>query len=97
MRSRYSAYAIGLVDYLVSTTHPDKIKGSLKKDIQQTLHNIIWTKLIILKTSSGSENDKAGKVSFEASYLEQGEAYKMMEHSRFKKRAGRWYYFDGKG
>jgi len=33
MRSRYSAYALKLVDYLVDTTHRDKLKSSYRKKL----------------------------------------------------------------
>jgi len=97
MRSRYSAYALRLVHYLVKTTHPDKAKSSLQRNLMQSVHNITWTNLTIIKTSAGTADDKVGKVSFEATYMEAGREYSMVEHSRFRKRDGKWYYYDGKG
>lgn len=97
MRSRYTAYALKLVDYLVETTHPDKLKSSYRRKLVATINDIKWTKLVIVKTSAGGVEDKAGKVKFEASYIEQGEEGVLEEHSRFRKIANRWYYYDGKG
>ena len=97
MRSRYSAYALKLVDYLVETTHADKLKASYRRKLVATIHDIQWTNLEIMKISNGGSNDKAGKVSFEVSYIERGKEGVMQEHSRFKKLANRWYYYDGKG
>ena len=97
MRSRYTAYALKLVDYLVETTHPDKLKSSYRRKLVATINDIQWTKLEIVKTSAGGMNDKAGKVKFEASYVEQGEEGVLEEHSRFRKIADHWYYYDGKG
>jgi SEC-C motif domain protein len=31
MRSRYSAYALGLIDYIIQTTHPKTRASNLKK------------------------------------------------------------------
>lgn len=97
MRSRYSAYALKLIDYLVVTTHKDKLKSSYRRKLVATIHDIEWTELEILKTSAGGNNDKVGKVAFKAHYKENGVVGVMEEHSRFKKVAGRWYYYDGKG
>lgn len=97
MRSRYSAYALKLVDYLVETTHRDKLRSSYRIKLVSTIHDIQWTNLVILKTSAGGPNDKAGKVAFEASYIEDGIEGTMREHSRFRKLAGKWLYYDGKG
>lgn len=96
MRSRYSAYALKLVDYLVETTHRDKMKSSYRKNLLDTIDNIEWTNLLVTKTSAGTAGDKTGKVKFEASYIEGGVKGVMIEHSRFRKLAGKWYYYDGK-
>lgn len=97
MRSRYSAYALKLIDYLVNTTHKDKLKSSYRTKLLATIHDIEWTGLQIIKTSAGGASDKSGKVKFEASYFENDSEGNMIEHSRFKKVSGRWYYYDGKG
>jgi len=97
MRSRYSAYALKLVDYLVDTTHRDKLKSSYRKKLISTIHDIEWIGLEIIKKSAGTSSDKVGKVSFKAKYKEFGEKGEMTENSRFKKLSGRWYYYDGKG
>lgn len=97
MRSRYSAYALKLVDYLVSTTHKDKLKSSYRRNLMTTIHDIDWTDLEVIKTTAGGLKDKSGKVRFRASYIENGSEGMMEEYSRFKRVAGRWYYYDGKG
>jgi len=96
MRSRYSAYALKLVNYLVETTHRDKLKSSYRRALVATIHDIEWTNLLVTKISAGGLSDKAGKVKFEARYIENGENGVMHEYSRFRKLAGKWYYYDGK-
>jgi len=97
MRSRYSAYALRLIDYLVETTHYDKLRPSYKTKLMATIHDTNWNGLEIVRTSLGQNSDKAGKVEFIASYIEDGEQRSMREHSRFKKYKNKWYYYDGKG
>jgi len=97
MRSRYAAFVLRLQDYLVRTTHPAKTPTSLRSDLQATFATVQWTGLQILSTSQGGPADKMGKVKFEAKYTEAGVLRSMVEHSRFRRRAGIWYYFDGKG
>lgn len=97
MRSRYSAYALKLVDYLVATTHKDKLKSSYRRNLLATINDIQWIGLEIIKTTAGGPNDKSGKVRFEAGYIENKSKGTMEEYSRFKRVSGRWYYYDGKG
>lgn len=96
MRSRYTAYYYRLVEYLVETTHKDKLKSSYRKQLKATIDQVTWTKLEILKTSLGEEEHKSGRVAFTAHYQEGGQAKSMTEDSRFRKYLGRWYYYDGK-
>jgi len=97
MRSRYSAYALKLIDYLVDTTHKDKLKSSYRTKLVSTIHDIQWIGLEIIRSSNGKADDKVGKVLFEASYKEGDSEGVMREHSRFRKVAGKWFYYDGKG
>ena len=60
MRSRYSAYVLKLVDYLVATTHPDARVPRLREQIQHTADRIRWTGLTILSTRQGQATDKTG-------------------------------------
>lgn len=95
MRSRYSAFVLGLVDYLVETTHPDNRAKNLKEEIAFTCKALVWTKLEILSLWQGGENDKVGKVLFRASFVEKDKVGVHEEHSRFKKFGKVWMYLDG--
>lgn len=97
MRSRYSAYFFRLVDYLVSTTHPDSRDKDLKARLEETIYEANWRFLTILGTSKGGPDDKAGKVEFLAEYFEEDQSHELREHSRFKRFKGAWKYLDGKG
>jgi SEC-C motif domain protein len=97
MRSRYSAYFFRLVDYLVSTTHPDSREKDLKARLEETIYETNWRFLTILGSSKGGLDDKTGKVNFIAEYFEGDQARELREHSRFKRFKGAWKYLDGKG
>ena len=97
MRSRYSAFFFRLVDYLVTTTHPDSREPDLKARLEETIHHANWRFLTILSSSKGGASDKMGKVEFVAEYFEDEQPHKLHERSRFKRYKGAWKYIDGKG
>lgn len=95
MRSRYSAYVLGEVEYLVRTTHPSQRTPSLQAGYQATHDSIRWLGLELLSTFQGTETDKTGKVEFKASYTQDGRHLVHHETSRFKRHGGHWHYLDG--
>lgn len=95
MRSRYSAFVFGLVDYLVETTHPSHRSKNLKEEITFTCKGLAWTKLEILSSWQGGIHDKVGKVSFRASFVQEGKKGLHVEDSRFKRFGRIWTYVDG--
>lgn len=97
MRSRYSAYFFRLVDYLVSTTHPDTREPNLKRLLEDSIHEPNWRFLTILGIAKGGKDDKAGKVEFVAEYFIGTQRHELHERSRFKRHKGAWKYLDGKG
>ena len=86
MRSRYSAYVIGLLDYLLATWHASSSPGDLE------LPPIKWLGLEVRHAQTSGD---AGVVEFVARYKEGGRAQRMHETSRFVREDGRWYYIDG--
>jgi SEC-C motif-containing protein len=86
MRSRYSAYAVGLPDYLLSTWHASSAPGDLE------LGPVKWMGLEVLRAEQGGD---AGIVEFVAHCKVNGRAQRMHEVSRFVRQDGRWYYIDG--
>ena len=95
MRSRYSAYVLGKIEYLYTTTHPAFRRTDLKSGYQATCDSTEWIGLKVLNTFQGLEKDKVGKVEFEATYLQEGRRAIHREKSRFKRHSGKWYYTDG--
>ncbi len=88
MRSRYSAYVLGLEEYLLNTWHPNTRPQALnlKQDRTQWLG---------LEVKRFEPNDEQAIVEFIARYKINGKAGKMQETSRFKRIATRWFYVDG--
>ena len=87
MRSRYSAYVLGLIDYLLATWHPSTAPGEL------ALSPVKWLGLEVLHAQSAAD---AGIVEFVARLRDgSGRAQRMHETSRFVREAGRWFYIDG--
>ncbi|KAF1700327.1 YchJ family protein [Pseudoxanthomonas suwonensis] len=92
MRSRYSAYVLGLPDYLRATWHPSTRPSALDLDDPDGLR-VVWLGLAI--KSHRSAGDRA-EVEFVARYRAGGRpAVRMTERSRFVREGGRWYYVDG--
>ncbi len=88
MRSRYSAFALGLSDYLWRTWHPRTRPETV------TLDGTEWVGLEIVDVVDGTERDQEGVVEFVASYTEGRHRGRMRERSRFERRGGRWLYLD---
>ena len=89
MRSRYSAYALGLHDYLLATWHARTrpAPASLRDDDQAR-----W---LGLELRAQSEHGDEATVEFIARYRLGGRAHRLHETSRFLREQGRWYYLDG--
>jgi len=95
MRSRYAAYVLGQVAYLIETTDPSARRYDLEAAYNSTAESLQWIGLEVVKTSQGTETDKTGKVEFKASYIQGGRHSIHHEKSRFKRHAGKWHYLDG--
>jgi SEC-C motif domain protein len=87
MRSRYSAFAKGLVDYLAKTTTKE-MTGQARAELEAWTKAVRWLGLTVKEA-------KADEVSFEARYLEGDRLGVMTERSKFVQHEGRWLYVDG--
>jgi len=88
MRSRYSAFALRRIDWLLESwdaaTRPATIEAGDER----------WIGLDIEATEAGGPFDREGVVTFRASYVEDGERLVVHERSRFR-RTDAWRYVDG--
>lgn len=88
MRSRYAAYVLNLISYLIETTHVETRHLHKRKDIKNWSLQNHWLKLEIISAF----NDK---VEFKAFYQFNSKNYLHHENSTFKMENGKWYYLSG--
>ncbi|MEM8701307.1 MAG: YchJ family metal-binding protein [Pseudomonadota bacterium] len=94
MRSRYSAYVTQNIPYLKETLWPKNRAGFDEAATAQWARENHWTGLTVLDVKKGGKTDREGTVLFEAKYLAGGTLNTHRELSRFRKKAGRWYYVE---
>lgn len=90
MRSRYAAFALELVDYLLLTWHPSTRPTAITLD-----PGTVWTSLVIEHTEAGKAWDDHGVVQFAASWRSPAGDGVLRERSQFTMVDGRWYYVGG--
>lgn len=90
MRSRYSAYALGLMDYVYQTWYPRT------RPARAELHHDAATKWLGLEIRAHAiTGDNEARVEFVARSKSGGRAHRLHEVSRFVREAGQWFYLDG--
>jgi SEC-C motif-containing protein len=90
MRSRFSAFALGLAPYLLARWHPSTRPTALELD-----GDVTWRRLQIVDAVAGGTADSDGVVEFRASFRGPDGTGLLHESSRFAKADGRWVYVDG--
>ncbi len=95
MRSRFSAFCTGNIDYLLASHHPSKHTVNDRQALSETIAHCEWLNLTILATEQGTAKDKSGEVEFLATYKQDGKLSQLRERSCFIKEQGQWYYLDG--
>ena len=90
MRSRYSAYVLGLEDYLLATWHASTRPASLDLTGDTATR---WLGLSVKRHEVIDETHAI--VEFVARHKIGGRAYRLHEVSRFVREEGRWFYVDG--
>jgi SEC-C motif-containing protein len=97
MRSRYSAYALGLFDFIIASTHTDNVAytkdiKSWRQDLESFCRQTNFDGLKILQFGEGEDTST---VSFTA-YLRQGNSdASFTEKSSFVREKGHWLYKSG--
>ena len=89
MRSRYSAYALGKLDYLIAThPMPSEAPAQRRRELKQSCHDSRWRGLKVLSTEAGTADDLEGIVRFEAVFSAGGQRFVHRETSLFQRRNG---------
>ena len=89
MRSRYSAYVLGLNDYLMATWHME----TRPAHIETSPGGLQWLGLEVRRDTLIDEEH--AEVEFVARSKLNGRARRLHEVSRFVRENGRWLYVDG--
>jgi SEC-C motif-containing protein len=97
MRSRYAAYALGLTDYILATTHPDgphfqEDRAAWTADVDSFCKHTRFRGLKIVHRETAA--DRAW-VTFHATLEQAGRDASFTEKSLFLKSGGRWTYHSG--
>lgn len=93
MRSRYTAYVKGEVDYIMhSCVQDDGIDEDATRNWSQKAD---WKGLRIVRTEKGGPADTDGVVEFVASYTMDGLKDEHHETARFVRQDGSWLYESG--
>lgn len=94
MRSRYSAYVLGLGEYLVHTNTRTP-RGDEAAELSAWGKAVGWAGLEVCSTEHGTDSDSSGVVHFIARFVEGGALVSLEERSQFDRVDGRWKYVDG--
>lgn len=97
MRSRYSAYKLCFIKYIIETTHPENPFAKLpiamqKKRAEEFSRSSTFKGLKIV---SHDNSEKEGHVHFQATIFQGDRDCSFSENSLFKKIKGRWLYHSG--
>lgn len=95
MRSRYTAFSLGAVDYLIGTTAPENRNPEDAEILTEQVKCTNWIGLDILATQQGEKGDATGMVEFEARFEADEQSGVLREHSNFRCDNNQWYYVDG--
>ena len=93
MRSRFSAFKLGLVDYLLATHHSSQHQANERQSLVSSCESYHWQKLCVLKNFP--VNGTQGQVAFAAYFEKDGQTSVLCELSDFVFEDGRWLYTTG--
>lgn len=95
MRSRYTAFTLNRVDYILETHDPDTRDQVDEKSTRTWAEEAKWLGFEVLRTERGEAGDESGIVEFLARYKIKGATVEHRERSHFRKLDGRWVFVDG--
>ncbi|AOE49432.1 YchJ family protein [Kangiella sediminilitoris] len=93
MRSRYSAYYLGLGQYIFDTHHASYRGNTTVDEFTASAKNTNWCGLEVI---AASEEGDRGTVEFKACLIDKDKLHTLHEISNFIRENHRWYYTDGK-
>ncbi len=94
MRSRYAAYTLEEIDYVVAT-HDPATRDEVDPDgARAWSREADWEGLTVHEVTCGAD-DEEGTVEFTARYTMEGREVRHRERATFLKLKGKWFYHDG--
>jgi SEC-C motif domain protein len=91
MRSRYSAFVVGDINYLENTMRPPASLDFDEEGTEEWAQSLRWLGLKVIGSQLRMGGQQAA-VEFVASFVEHGKPQYLHERSLFKQHKGRWYY-----
>ncbi|NTC84021.1 YchJ family protein [Agrobacterium tumefaciens] len=91
MRSRYTAFTLGDLDYIEGTCTEEALRTLNRADLERSLPDMKWLEMKVRETSGGNRDDKHGSVTFSFRYTYGGREHSQTELARFVRR-DRWLY-----
>lgn len=92
MRSRYTAYSLGKIDYIQKTMCKKAAENYDPVSAKRWAKSVKWLKLKVLDVSIPAET--SGTVTFTAYFLDNNQERSIFEKSVFEKIDGKWFYVD---
>lgn len=92
MRSRYTAYALGKIDYIKKTMLGKPLLDFNEKEIKQWASSVQWLRLEVIDSYLKSDDLQIGFVEFRALFLEGNRLHVIHEISQFNHMNGCWFY-----
>lgn len=92
MRSRYTAFTKGDLDYVEKTCTENALLTFNRVDMETSLTGTDWAGLEILDTLGGQEGDAEGTVKFSFRYRHGGRDFSQLEIAKFQIVDGEWRY-----
>ncbi len=90
MRSRYTAFALGQIDYLTDTLAPEARADFDPIEAGSTARDAVWQGLEVRAITDGGRDDETGLVEFVARFRLRGDQRVHHELARFRREQGRW-------
>ncbi len=95
MRSRYTAFATGAVDWIIDSQIPEGRPFTDRTATEEWSKRSTWKGMQVLQTQQGGPDDEEGLVEFKAFYELGGEDIIHHEIASFRKLDGAWHFVDG--
>ncbi len=95
MRSRYTAFATGNVEYILETHDPERRSEVDPESTETWSKQSEWLGFELISAEKGLPGDDAGVVEFVARYKLKGVTMTHRERSVFRRHGDRWVFVDG--